>query len=165
MEVHSAMRRRALEAPAITGYTSERVWRGDLEEGLERTGKAALVFNRKPGWATPDTVQTIEYPTVWADCYADPTRDEFGDVALDDGEDKAYALARAVERTFHARRGEWWGAVGSNPGLMVVTCVRGQEPYLPGETRSGQRRMFPDLGDTVLVRTVWHLQVANGPRG
>lgn len=159
MEVEAAARREFLSSDTVKGYTGERVFRHRLEEVVDGTGKHAIVVARNNGWATPDPVKTAEYPILGVKCYADSTRNATGEVTKEDAADKAFALARVVTRLLHARRGRWWGAVGSNPGLMVVTCQKWKEPVLVTEKDKHGEGSGDPLGDSVYVYVEFALQV------
>jgi hypothetical protein len=84
----------------------------------------AIVLYAGPWWAEPDRYEaaSAEYPTLVVDCWADCTRTGDGDIARLDRVQNAKAVARAVQRVLHnPPRGEVWGEVGSNPGLLVNT--------------------------------------------
>lgn len=159
MEVTTAARRELLNRPAVTGHVVDKIFRDVLETSPQGTGGKAIVISKQPGWARPDTVKTAEYPVLWIDCYADVTREDDGEVAAADAPDKAMALARTLD-WLHGRRGERWGAFGSNPGLMVVTCARWAETRII--TDADRHKSEPPLDDMVIARTVWALQVAHG---
>jgi hypothetical protein len=93
----------------------------------------AIVVSQLGGWSTPEQVNTQEFPTLAVDCHADPDRVVgTGEIAIDNGLDKAFGLARAVRPWFMypCLRGRWMGTVGSNPGLFVVDCVPYTDPYV-----------------------------------
>ena len=147
MEIESAARWECLQDQTINGLAAGRVYRHRLEFPVEGTGGHALVVYREGGWATPDRINSLDFPVLVFDCYGDPTRDPTGLTIREDGEDKAWALRAAIDRRFHARGDEWWGARGTNPGLRVVTCRR----YVGAElvTRGGSDRgSLPHSGDT-----------------
>lgn len=132
MEVEAAIRRRLLSDPTVAGYVGERVFTHRLHDGVDvgETGRRAIVVRRVGGWATPDPVTTQEYPLVALDCYAGDSRDGEGNITAFDATSSAYAVWRAADRLLHnPERGTWWGAIGSNPGLLVVTSQRWSEPF------------------------------------
>lgn len=159
MEVEAAARRELLADDTVKGLVADRVFRHRLDEVVDSTGKQAIVVARNNGWATPDPVKTAEYPILGVKCYADPTRDAQGEIRQEDAADRAYALARVVTRLLHARRGRWWGTVGSNPGLMVVTCQKWKEPVLVTEKDKHGEGSGDPLGDSVYVYVEFALQV------
>jgi hypothetical protein len=151
-----------LASDTVKGLVSTRVFRHRLEEQIDGTGKQAIVVLRNNGWATPDPVKTAEYPILGVKCYSDASRNATGEIKAEDAVDRAFALARVVARLLHARRGQWWGAVGSNPGLMVVTCQKWKEPVLVTEKdRHGDGAGDP-LGDVVYAYVEFALQVVHG---
>lgn len=156
MEIEAAIRRRLLNDPTVTVYVVDRVFTHRLHDGvdLDNTGRRAIVVRRAGGWATPDPVTTQQYPILSVDCYAGNTRDPDGNIAAFDATSSAYALYRAVDAVLHApERGTWWGAVGSNPGLLVIASQRWAEPY--AETSSdllrGRATTGEELGSATVV--------------
>lgn len=164
MEVESAARRYLLGDTTVTGYVQARVHKWRLEEKVDGTGKSAIVVYRNNGWATPDPVTTQEYPILAVKAYSDATRDSTGEIVKSDAEDRAFALMRAISNRLRRQRGEWWGAVGADPGLLVVTCAPWKEPTLVTEKdRHGQTSGDP-LGDAVYAYGEFALQVVHGTR-
>lgn len=170
MEVNSAIRRHLLSQPNVVAHTQRKVWKDRLEEGILGTGGAAIVVSEQPWWATPDPVQTHEWPVAWVDCYADCSRGEEGFIQKTDALDKAKALARIVDKYMHGVRGVRWGVFGSNPGLTIVSCARGGKRFLPGaggrDAVDGKNQAYqsdPLATDesVMIVRTIWNLDVVH----
>lgn len=163
MEIESAARRHLKGIDDVAGHVGSRVYKFRLEEPLERGG-CALVVSRAPGWAASYPRKTSEFPVLWVDCYADPSRFDNGDVKELDAEDKAMSIARTLKKHLHGVRDEWWGAVGTDRGLRIVTCEQWQLPQIIRDRdRHGGRvsdMTMDALGDSVVVRTKWALQTA-----
>lgn len=160
MQILSGARKMLLSEDTVNGFVAGKVWKQRLEEKLEGTSGVAIVLTLNGGWVTPDTVQTVRFPLLRVDSYADPTREPSGEIARLDAEDKAGALQEVCDRVMHAQRGKVWG--GPN-GLLVVACVRNREPVLythddghGGNLQTGNK----NLGDLVYVRTEYALTVA-----
>jgi hypothetical protein len=155
VEIESAVRRHLLADPTVNGYADGRIYRHRLEEKVDGTGLMAFVVLRNNGWATPYPTQDQEFPIVRVECWADPSRDAEGQVLRSDGPDKAWAGARAVVRALRwPVRGEMMGAVGSNPGLVVISVARRNEGWLmtEGDRHStGSRAVLDAMGDSVKV--------------
>lgn len=158
MEVVSAARRRLLATEAVRSQVGDKVWKYRLEDGLETSSGKAIVCLEDPGWATPVPDKTIEFPTLVVDCYADPTRDGDKMIRTYDAEEKALALARVVKDELHMKRAEWWGAVGSNPGLMVVRCTFGGWRVITSDQQHASEK---SLGALAKVRASFLLQVSH----
>lgn len=170
MEVDTAIRRMLLGFDDVKGQVQDKVFKNRLEVGIEGTGGAAIVVSEQPWWATPDPVQTHEWPVVWVDCYADATRDSSGMVRKYDSLDKAKALARVVDKHMHGVRGVVWGEVGNTDGLTVVSCQRWGRRYLPAaagkraSTGSNEAYSSDPLAydNTVMIaRMMWALDVVH----
>jgi hypothetical protein len=153
------MRRLYLTDDTVHGLTGDWVWKYRLFEPIMESGKRAIVVDRNNGWATPDNVKTSEFPVARVRFYADVSRDENGDKRVDDAPERAFAMYRAADKLVHAKRDVVWGAVGSNPGLRVITARRGAEPILVTDSdRHGESAGEP-LGEAVYVMVEYHLQV------
>jgi hypothetical protein len=160
VELETAARRHLLADDTCKGYVSGRVYKYRLEEKVDGTGKTALVVSRNNGWATPDPIGSCEYPILRVDCYADPTRDDTGEIRKLDALDKAYAVARAVKRAFYwPHRGRFMGGVGSDLGLMVMSIAPRSEPYATtrSDMHGGGRTIVESLGDSVYVTVEFNL--------
>lgn len=154
-EVATAARRYLLGLADVASLVQQRVYKYALDVPVDGTGQAAVVVHPMPGWATPDPVQSSEFPRLAVDCHADPSRvPGTGEVAVADAEDKAFALARAIIPWFRYPRlwGEWMGGFGSRPGLYVVTTAQWAEPRIV-EGHPG------NVGDIRIVRAEFALQV------
>ena len=154
MELESAVRRHLLSCQALNGYVAGRVFRHRLEEKVDGTGNMAVVVRRGRAWAPLDTVRIVEFPTLIVDFYADPSRTVDGLISQADAEDRAFAMYRAANPDLHGARDEWWGAWGSNPGLLVISCHRLTEPEVSdGPVGGGSRAgaILDSLGDSVRV--------------
>lgn len=170
MELETAARRYLLAHPLSAGNVGTRVYKFRLQHPVEGTGLCAIVVNRGPGWATPDTVQTPEFPRLVIDVVADPSRVSItGEIAALDAEDKAFAVHRAIKPMWvypqlnHTRI----GGFGSRPGLMVVRSQRWAEPRILTEhvsrRASGRSGVLVDASstDTVTVRCEYALTLAH----
>jgi hypothetical protein len=156
MEMETAVRRYLLDHPLSAGAVGRRIYKRRLVETVEGTGLAAIVVDRGPGWATPDAVQSPEFPRLLLDVHADPSRAAGGEIAADDAIDKALGVHRAVKPmfVFPQLRGMRIGGFGSRLGLLVVRCQRYTEPRLLTPHQAQQ-------GDTVAVRCEYALELAH----
>ena len=165
MEVESAFRRALLASSAVTGYVQQAVWKFRLEDHVDGQGTRAVVLYRDGGWAAPNDMNTPEFPLLTVECWADCTRNHVAgratEKAAEDAIDNAYALYRVVDAVLHPMpRGLRWGAVGSDPGLLVVGGQRWSEPSHYDATRGdGFGRQF---GEAAMVRATYALQVSHG---
>jgi hypothetical protein len=154
MNIETATRRYLLQQPTVTGYVGDKIYKWKMQYPLEGTGQLAIVVRRVGGWAAPDPVMTSKFPVLQIDCYADPDRNEFGEVIENTAGDKASALAEAIEKVCHHRRGEWWGTFGSAQGVYIVSSARWTDARLRSQ-EDLHRKTEPDLGWLVYVRTEW----------
>lgn len=158
MEVTSAARRELLAIAEVRGHVGQSVFKWRLDESISGTSGKAIVVSEQAAWATPPERGSSEYPTLWVDCYADPDRNAGGTVATANAEDKALALARVVKRHWHGIRGVFWGAVGSDRGLQVVSCEFVSRRVIEA---GGQHEDREVMGDTVMCRLVFALHVSH----
>lgn len=156
MEVNAAARRMLLGYDPVRGYVVDKVYRDRLGEPLEGTAGRALVIVRGPGWAGPNRQQPTRFPTLITKSYADPDRDENGDVAVSNAADKAYALDGLLNKVLHNVQEAYWGAKGSDPGRLIISSYRAAEPVAArqGEAHAGGEQ----LGELVMVRSVWNIE-------
>src|SRR4029450_99775 len=125
MELETAARRYLLTLPEVTSYVGDKVWKWRRKTLLD--GGRAVVVGRIGPSAPPDAVKTSQFIELQVVCWADPTMDDGVPVAAD-AEDNALALYGVVDKHLHNQRGVRWGAWGSDPGLMIITCTRDSEP-------------------------------------
>lgn len=158
MEVESGARKVLLADSTVSGYVGTKVFKFRLEEKVDGTSGRSLVVYRNNGWATPDPVTTQEYPILAVKCYADPDRDAGGQIKLMNAEDKAMALYRAVNKVLHGKRGVWWGAGGSETGILIVGCQRWKEPFIVREKDQHGQSAGDPLGDAVYAYVEYAIQ-------
>lgn len=159
MEVTTAVRRHLLSVDAVRGYVGARVFKHRLEEKVDGTGRCAVVVKRTGGWASPDPIKTSEYPILLLEFHADPSRNEYGEIEVSNAEDRAWSLFRVVDPVLHGKRDQWWGGMGTDPGLKVITSARNSEPDLTAQ--SDQHSSAPPLGDSVFVTVRYSLEVVH----
>ncbi len=134
MEIETAVRKHLLNFPSVTNLVQKRVYKFELQEELEGTGRGALVVRRSGQWASPGR-NSQEYPLLVVDCYSDNSRpDEQGLELLHDRDERAMQLYREVDRILHQVSGvqRHWPEQDPN-GLYVIGCFRGSEPTSPAE--------------------------------
>lgn len=161
MEIETALRRHLLGLQTVNGYAAGRVFKHTLVVSPEGTGGYALVVRRLRGWASPDTVQSSEFPRVVVECWADPDRDDDGMRLSENGHDKAWALFRAVDRELHRKRDVWWGAGGVEPGLRIVTCVRSEEPIALGGPNAEAEGRPAIFGEMSMVPAIYNVHTVH----
>ena len=160
MEIESAVRRYLLGDPTIAGYVGNRIYIDRLEEPVAPAGLRAIVLYRATGWAETEKYEGAagEFPTLVVDCWADNTRDTDGEILRTDRLTNSRAVWRAAHRLLHnPRRGQVWGASGSNPGLLVASSsLWFHATSLEG---AGQRTGIP-LGEAGVTTATYAMHVA-----
>jgi hypothetical protein len=133
MEVTTGVRAKLLSIAALDSYVAGKVYKDRLEDTLDGSGGRAVVVDVPTGWATPQQVNTQEYPIVRVRLWADHQRDADGNVTVYDGLTSARAMYRSMDSELHGVRDERWGATLDRAGLFVVTCQRWTEPVPSAE--------------------------------
>jgi len=164
VEVETAARRYLLAQSAVAAYVGTKVFKFKLEELINGSGGAAIVLNRVSSWAGSNPVNSSRFPILAVDVTTDSSRDDLGEITTVDATDKAYAATGVVIPlfTYPSLRGQWIGAVGSNPGLYVISSAMWREPRLigVGDMHGSTVLNEAQIGDTKTVRTEFALQVA-----
>jgi DNA-binding transcriptional regulator YdaS (Cro superfamily) len=135
--------------------------RAEGEDRRHREGRRRR--HARPRLGHPDRVQSVEYPRLIVDSKSDASRLATGEISVDDATDRALAVDKAVRGAllYPELRGERVGAVGSNPGLYVISCQRWAEPRIitAADRHSAAERAAE--GDVVTVRTEYALEVVH----
>lgn len=103
------------------------IWRWRPWEAVEGTSKVGIVLARHRGWAVPNRHNTLEFPLLQVEIYADPAR---GDELLPerkDAEEKALAVGKVVKDKLHVPLGKdiWWG--NEEGRIRVVSSLASSE--------------------------------------
>lgn len=92
---------------------------------VEGSGSAAAVFSTLGGWAAPAPAHTLHHPRLRLAVIADVSRDDAGQPAADDAEDRALAGSAAIDQLLNFKDGvQTWG------DLRVLSCHRLDEPFV-----------------------------------
>ena len=68
---------------------------------LENSQRCAIVINYAGGWTAPLEGNTVSFPIVLVDIWADPTRSEDNSVLFEDARLKCFKIHAAVKRVLH----------------------------------------------------------------
>jgi hypothetical protein len=161
VEIEPAYRRALLAVPGVRGIVgSDGVYKRKLYATISGSGKRAIVVRSDGGWATPNQINTPEFPLLTLDFWADHSRRENGEQMADDNAENARAIYRVVDKLIHGVRGRHVGGMGSDPGLYVVTSDRWSEPVLatPDSVKTWPAYNM-DLGDAAVLSVQYALQV------
>lgn len=94
---------------------------------FEGTGKTGAVISNEGGWATANMHNTLRFPRLTVNIWADPLRDNVHNV-VDPGEvmRRAHATYRVFDKYLHRTGGPevMWGQ------LRILACVRLVEPTI-----------------------------------
>lgn len=103
------------------------LWQWDAKRTVRGTGRASMVLARRGGWAGPNRHNTIEFPKLQVEIYADDERDGGLPVATT-SESFAIDIWRYVDHIFHRpdSGGFYWG--NADGSVRIVSSLRGTEP-------------------------------------
>lgn len=92
---------------------------------MEGSQSTAAVFSRAGGWAGPNLHNTMRFPRIQLEIFADPLRDT-GNRVTDPGEveRRIDAVHKIIDRHLHRPQNgvQWWGSV------RTIGCTRLAEP-------------------------------------
>lgn len=77
------------------------IFDGSLRVKLENTSRVAIVVNEIAPFGTPNQHNTMTFPRVSVDIWADPTRNTDKSVQLDDAKNKIEAVGKLVNAHLH----------------------------------------------------------------
>ena len=107
---------------------------------VENTGKCLLVINEDGTWTSPNDHNTMRFPRVYIDIWADPTRNEDRSVKVNDAKSKIERIQKLLDKHLHltdagTRQGMpyIWGTtdqVASKTGVVVAGSHRVDGPTL-----------------------------------
>lgn len=104
---------------------------------IENTGKAMIVIQIDGGWSAPNDHNTMKFPRVFVDVWADPDRNPDGSVKKPNADDKIAKVHDAVMRYLHTvnmnRNGKplVWGTkqqMDTYTGVVVAGSAKQNEP-------------------------------------
>ncbi len=122
-DVTSAVSMVEIDGKLVPALYQYRIW----QTNIEGTGNTACVIDHDGGWAGPNTYNTLRFPRLVCNIWADPIRDDiqnttdFGEVRR-----RANVVFQAVDRHLHRPGGPdlMWG------GVRVISSVRLTEPNI-----------------------------------
>jgi hypothetical protein len=161
VEVVPATRRQLLSVDAVRGYVGgDGVFKNELFEHVDGRGTRKVVVRHDGGWRLPDSIQTVRFPLVAVDCWADCSRADDGEIMQRDAVDNAWAVWNAVDPAMNHRRNEFWGAIGVNQGLYVMQSWLWGEPLEQTRNESHQGSFQGvRIGDAAVVTARYALIV------
>lgn len=113
---------------------------------LEGTGTTAAVIGRAGGWTSPNTHNTMRFPRLSLEMWADPIRDSGGnEINRGEAERRIDAAFLTLDTHLHRPQGgaTWWGTV------RTVGCTRLGEPTVyPVPDGGGLQRLLAFYGVT-----------------
>lgn len=160
MELVPAARRHLQGDLTIRGYVTDRVQAWRLHDRVDPHGRRAVVVRAAGGWSQPELRSGGEFPLLYIDCWADHTRSDAGDKAAEDNVTNAWAIYRPIDRLLQGVRGQQWGAIGTDPGLPIISVERWIEPIpqTSGDSHAGEAAALPypvPLGEAAVVTVAY----------
>jgi hypothetical protein len=91
---------------------------------------ASIVLSQPSGWSSPNRHNTLEFPRLIVEVYADQSRDAGQGPEFKDAPSRAMDVWRVVDRVLHrVDAGAFtWG--GTDGGIRIVSSTRSQEPQI-----------------------------------
>lgn len=68
---------------------------------FESNSKCLIVINEGEPWTSPNGHNTLEFPSLVVDIWADPDRKDDNTILIDNAKDKIKAIAKLVNEHFH----------------------------------------------------------------
>lgn len=102
------------------------IWPYRLWTRMEGSQKTSIVVARDGGWATPNVHNTLRFPRLVLNVWADPLRDSQNNNVDPRVQSRAYAAFEIADKYLHMTAGpeRWFG------DIRVVSCVRLTEPII-----------------------------------
>lgn len=104
------------------------VFRNKLPTQVEGSGMVAIVLARRGEWAQPNQHNSMQFPRLRVECYADSTRDTQKRVTSEDAEDRAFDAQNLVADFLHDC-GNVTHSWGTTETLRIVGCLKITEPF------------------------------------
>lgn len=100
---------------------------------FEGKGKCIIVINEVAPWTDPNGHNTLEFPAIEVDIWADPDRKPDGTILVDNAKDKIKDIARVVDSHLHRvdpGQDGWmiWGTaeqIAQKTGVLVAESKKG----------------------------------------
>lgn len=113
---------------------------------MENSQSTAAVLMRDGGWTGPNQHNSLHFPRLTMDIWADPLRDA-GNNVTDPGEvyRRINRAFKVIDRHLHRPQGgeQWWGEIRS------IACIRMTEPSIyPVPDGDGLLRLVTSYGVT-----------------
>lgn len=122
-------------------------WADTPQRRIENSQKCAIVFTEGSPWTSRNEHNTLYFPTLVVDIWADPTRNTDKSVKRYDADDKIKSVARVINRLFHTVNKSvptgspaWMGTPGlpriwgtateiqDRAGLLIVSSLHASGP-------------------------------------
>lgn len=114
----------AVDEFQIGGQLSPGIWGYRTWTRMEGGSKTAAVIAHDGGWATPNPHNTLRFPRIVLNIWADPVRDAQKNDVDPWVQRRANNTFEIIDKHLHRTGGPevWWGSI------RVVSCVRMTEP-------------------------------------
>lgn len=106
----------------------------NMHADIEGTSSCAIVLSHEGSWSSSNTHNTLAFPRVRVQCWADDTRDAAKNVTAQDARDKSWAVWLAVRAHWHRPYGfsEQW-----SDHVRVIGSYCLDEPVWPLDSQGG----------------------------
>lgn len=116
---------------------------------IENKQRVLIVVSQQGGWSAPNSHNTMKFPRIAIDVWADPTRNDDNSVSIDDADDKIVDVLKYVARTLNkvnlsAEFIEMWGTadeIASKTGVPILASQQLDEVELSPMSDGNGARM------------------------
>lgn len=77
------------------------IWEERIQGTIENSQKVAIVLSLNGTWTNPNSFNTLQFPRLQVDIWADPTRNSDNSVQLQDAKSKVYDTYMAIRPFLH----------------------------------------------------------------
>ncbi len=102
---------------------------------IEGTQKCLIVINEGPQWTSPNTHNTLKFPTLYVDIWADPTRNDDGSVRVENAKNKIENIQKQVDRILNRMDS------GTDAGGLIIFGTAAQVSTKSGVAVASSKRM------------------------
>lgn len=132
-----------LDALGLLGSDSEWprwIWENNLNNLIENSQKVAVVLSPASSWTSPNTFNSLRFPRLQVDIWADPDRNDDLSVSVQNAKEKINLVHLAMRRYLHSVSPEivFWDTLrvlgSSNSGDVTYSPVSDSNGAFMGQT-------------------------------
>lgn len=133
IDVVAAARKYLAQQAAVSAVLgTDNVWdlwlfQDKLLTRVESSGKIACVLKQKGSWTSPNDHNTMRFPRLITEFYADPDRDSKNNVVTPlSAKDRILAAHEVIDSLLHVVSGhdQWWPSQGAAGACRILRSTR-----------------------------------------